>query len=577
MEKHLSEIYSRSQKELEEKTKKFWADFERKDTAKKKKLDAGEITEAKYKQWRQGQLMTGKHWDEMTKAVAEEMVNADKTAAAYVNGKLPEIYSLNYNALADQTAGIKGYSFELVNADAVKHLATTDKSLLPYKKVNGENVVRWNTQKVNAEVLQGIIQGESVQKIAKRLSNVVGMEKNSAIRNARTTTTGAENRGRLDSYQRAQKDGIILKKRWIATHDHRTRDWHGDLDGVEKDIDEPFENVIRLSKTKRAPDRIMYPGDPDAHPANVYNCRCAMVSEIKGFVSPKTGELIEVEQEAEKEQEEETKERLEFYSKKLETALGDKYEGAKDLIENSDAAKAFAKYSDECRSISLEKSGGYYSAAGDRVVASLNDGNGRSEYSTVMHEMNHMIDKHMNKTDLASFGEVEKLNDAMYKAGYFGTFLEKLPSQSDEFLTALRKDMSLLEEKVADRSIRKALFEVGSGATSGVQDALDGFFSTQSKGLLPWGHGDRYYNREYNNKVSRWGHQKDLKKALQDLGFDASNQEKAKRLMRHYEAASEAWANVGSAVVCGGDELKAMEKYMPSSLEAYKKIIKGVE
>ena len=61
MEKHLSEIYARSQKELEKKTEKFWADFERKDIVKKKKLDAGEITEAQYKQWRQGQLMTGKH------------------------------------------------------------------------------------------------------------------------------------------------------------------------------------------------------------------------------------------------------------------------------------------------------------------------------------------------------------------------------------------------------------------------------------------------------------------------------------------------------------------------------------
>ena len=398
MEKHLSEIYARSQKELEKKTQKFWADFERKDIVKKKKLDAGEITEAQYKQWRQGQLMTGKHWDEMTKAVAEEMVNADKTAAAYVNGKLPEIYSLNYNALADQTAGIKGYSFEHVNADAVKHLATTDKSLLPYKKVDGKNVERWNTQKVNSEVLQGIIQGESVQKIAKRLSNVVGMEKNSAIRNARTTTTGAENRGRLDSYERAQKDGIILKKRWIATHDRKTRDWHTELDNVEVNIDEPFENHLADGSV----DHIMYPGDPEADPSNVYNCRCAMVSEIKGFVSPETGELLELESEAV--QEEDVKERLDFYSQKLEAALGSKYAGAKDLIETSDAAGAFAKYSDECRSISLERNGGYYSPSGDRVVASLNSGNGRSEYSTVMHEMNHMIDKHMTDTGLASFG-----------------------------------------------------------------------------------------------------------------------------------------------------------------------------
>ena len=54
---------------------------------------------------------------------------------------------------------------------------------------------------------------------------------------------------------------------------------------MEVDIDEPFVNSFG---------KIMFPGDPHADPANVYNCRCAMVSEIKGFVMPNTGEFIEI-------------------------------------------------------------------------------------------------------------------------------------------------------------------------------------------------------------------------------------------------------------------------------------------
>lgn len=274
MEKHLSEIYSRSQKELEKKTKKFWADFERKDKAKKKKLDAGEINETDYKKWRQGQLMTGKHWDEMTKTVANEMLNADKTAIAYINDQLPEIYALNYNAFKDTVSGIKGYSFEMVDAHTVKNLATKNKTLLPYKKVDGKKVVRWNTQKVNAEVLQGIIQGESIPKIAKRLENVVGMEKKSAIRNARTTTTSAENKGRMDMLHDAADKGVITHKVWMATHDSRVREAHADLDGQEQEIDEPFESILGP---------INYPGDPDARPEMVYNCRCTLTYKVVGF------------------------------------------------------------------------------------------------------------------------------------------------------------------------------------------------------------------------------------------------------------------------------------------------------
>ena len=104
--------------------------------------------------------------------------------------------------------------------------------------------------------------------------NVQEMNKDAAIRSARTIVTGAENKGRMDSYQRAQDDGIILEKEWLAAIDKRTRDWHRDLNGVTKPIDEPFHNDFG---------DIMFPGDPSADGANVYNCRCTLISKVKGF------------------------------------------------------------------------------------------------------------------------------------------------------------------------------------------------------------------------------------------------------------------------------------------------------
>lgn len=275
MEKKVSSIYKRAQGELEERTKSFFEEFDKADRAMLKKLEAKEITEKAYKKWRKDEMLTGKHWQDLKKVVADEMLNATKTANAYINGQLPQIYSLNYNALKDSVTGIKGYSFELVDASTVRNLAAKNKTLLPYKKVDGKRFVRWNTQKVNAEIMQGIIQGESIPNIAKRLKNVTEMNEASAIRNARTSTTSAENKGRLDSYRDAEEKGLILKKVWLAEIDLRTRSVHRDeLNGKEADVDEPFHSSLG---------DIMYPGDPSADPANVYNCRCTMKTIVKGF------------------------------------------------------------------------------------------------------------------------------------------------------------------------------------------------------------------------------------------------------------------------------------------------------
>ena len=215
-----------------------------------------------------------KRFKDLTEATAAQLANVNKTALAYVNGQLPEVYSINYNALSQSVDGVGGYTFTLIDADTVKNLATTDKSLLPYKQLDEKKDIRWNVKKMNAEVLQGILQGEPMDKIAGRLSKVTDMNETAAIRNARTMVTGAENKGRQDSYKRSAEDGIVMKREWISTNDSRTRHWHAELDGVEVDVDEPWVNEFG---------EIMFPGDPSADPANTYNCRCSMSAKVIGF------------------------------------------------------------------------------------------------------------------------------------------------------------------------------------------------------------------------------------------------------------------------------------------------------
>ena len=271
MEKRLSAIYSRAEKEIQNTADEYFSKFAKQDEAKRKLLEQGKITEEEYTKWRKGKVMYGKRFTEMKKQCAKQLLNVNQTALAYVNGELPEVYAINYNALESAVDGVGGYSFTLVDADAVRNLAVTDTSLLPYKEIDPKKDIPWNMKKINAETLQGILQGESMDKIAKRMMNVQEMNKTQAIRSARTIVTGAENKGRQDSYARAEADGIILQKEWLSTNDGRTRHSHAVLDGAIVDQDKKFENGL------------MYPGDPNGRPEEVYNCRCTLVAKVNGF------------------------------------------------------------------------------------------------------------------------------------------------------------------------------------------------------------------------------------------------------------------------------------------------------
>ena len=276
IEKKLTEIYSQAAKELGEKADKYFERFKELDQQKRALVKAGKMTEADYKRWRQGKIMTGEHWKEMQKQAAQRLTEADRIAVEYTNGRLPYVYSLNYNSVAEGLeTRLNGYSFELVDEATVRNLAMSDKTLLPYKVVDGKKAERWHTARVNAEVTQGILQGESIPKIAKRLKTNVGMTaKGSAVRNARTSVTSAENKGRIDMLHDARKKGVIADKIWMAAHDSRTREAHRLLDGQEQDIDDPFKSIDG---------DIMFPGDPEARPEMVYNCRCSLTYKVVGF------------------------------------------------------------------------------------------------------------------------------------------------------------------------------------------------------------------------------------------------------------------------------------------------------
>lgn len=288
MESHLEGMYARASREMAEKSAAYFARFEKMDAKKRKLVDSGKLSEEDYRKWRKNKMLYGVRFADFRRRITHELAAVNETALSYVNGETPEVFALNYNNMSsDITTEVNsrfdaGVSFDLVDADTVRILASEDRELLPQKKLDIPKDERWNAQKMQSELLQGIMQGESIPKIARRMENVVGMNKVSAVRNARTMVTGAQNGGRMEGMRRAESMGIVLKRIWMSAEDGRVRKAHRELDGQTRSMDKAFHNAIG---------EIMYPGDPNAHPANVYNCRCTLGTDIIAFRDPVTGEV----------------------------------------------------------------------------------------------------------------------------------------------------------------------------------------------------------------------------------------------------------------------------------------------
>lgn len=272
LEAKIHKEYAQASKEMAEKVDKYFAKFEREDAQMQQAVKDKRMSVKEYNEWRVRKMATGKQYIAMRNTLAADLTNTDRIAMKMVNQALPDVYALNmnYGTYKIEMDSKINTSFTLYNHAAVERLIKENPQLLPSPKVDIPKDMRWNQQHINSAITQGILQGKSIPKIAKDLQNVTGMDERAAIRNARTAMTGAQNAGRLDSMKRAAARGVGLKKGWMATLDHVTRDSHVDLDGEVQELDKPFSNGL------------MYPGGI-GEPAEVYNCRCRLTHEYDKY------------------------------------------------------------------------------------------------------------------------------------------------------------------------------------------------------------------------------------------------------------------------------------------------------
>jgi SPP1 gp7 family putative phage head morphogenesis protein len=279
LEKKLRAVYLRAQTETQAKMEDYLRRFATKDAIKQEQVKQGKITQEEYINWRKGQIAVGKLWQDKVNALAADYTNANRIAMGVVRGDMAGTFATNHNYAAYQLEHdtMLNLSFSLYDQNTLVNLVKNNPDMLPLPSVDIPKDLRWNKQKINAVIIQAVLQGDSIPKIAQSLRKVSDMNYKAAIRNARTSMTAAQNAGRVESYKHAQDMGINLEQEWLATLDGRTRHSHRQMDGERISVAKDKWHPAKFSNGCR------YPGDPNGPPWEIYNCRCTLVAAIKGI------------------------------------------------------------------------------------------------------------------------------------------------------------------------------------------------------------------------------------------------------------------------------------------------------
>ena len=280
LEERISALYEEASYQITEEYNRFYSNYQLEYERRLAMVESGEMSQDSFNTWCRNQIFQSNRYQAMISSLTDVLTNADVAAMAAVNEQLPYTLAESYDFIsslgfeAADKAGITMGTFQIYNANSVREIIRQNPNLFPIVDLPEDEA--WNRRHINNEIMQGIIQGNSMQQVARRLQNVAAMDDRAAIRNARTAMTAAENLGRSESASRLREAGVPVKEQWLAVKDSKTRDTHLLLDGTYKD-EEGFYGADILNVPLR------FPADPRGEAKEIYNCRCREDVVLEGI------------------------------------------------------------------------------------------------------------------------------------------------------------------------------------------------------------------------------------------------------------------------------------------------------
>lgn len=245
-----------------------------------KAIDEGKITppqwyidRGKEKEWREGFTRALLRKNKVIEGIMADLNAVGGDAADILLEFSCDVYDVTRQETIDilthemGTIGVNP-SFAVYDKRQIRGLVTENQSpfsKLAYQNLGQNPAIR---RRLQNEMAQAVILGESQPKIVERIRAVTGQAVWQAKRVAQTERTRVQSQARFEAGAEAQALGVKVYHEW-STRMINSRDTHIALNGKKAMQGEKFPGSM-----------LRFPGDPNAPAREVINCHCVLIPGV---------------------------------------------------------------------------------------------------------------------------------------------------------------------------------------------------------------------------------------------------------------------------------------------------------
>ena len=243
-------------------------------------VDSGKIKPPQYyvergevDKWRQGFVRELMRQNKVIDGIMEQLNAAGADAAALIRDSMVDIYNANRQE-ATKTLALEadqlGVSVTFAQYDKRQIAVLLQEQQSPFSRLAYQNMGQNPAirRRLQNEMAQATILGESQRDIIKRIRKVTGQTVSQARRVAQTERTRVQSQARWQAGNEAAAMGLRVYNTW-STRMINSRESHIRLNGKSALQGERFPGSV-----------LRFPGDPEGPAREVINCFCVLVPNL---------------------------------------------------------------------------------------------------------------------------------------------------------------------------------------------------------------------------------------------------------------------------------------------------------